>query len=732
MNLLSSDIYSAKWGPKPGEEYMARLNNWVYICAEKNATFMASANIRLYRKGRGKKLSPKSVKSLVAARGKSMYVTDSDEAQEVTNSPGLDLLRTPNDNESGAEATWLRFFAKQGCGNAFQYFTDDQKLTLRPQYMTVIPSRGDRIIWGWRYGRESTAERDIPAEEIGHFMHRPSLRSPFWGDGPTYACYQHSDLMTNALTSEASRWKNDGRSPAVAMLPKEMTPDQVTAAIAEMRKQVRGVKNNGNWLYGQVVDVKVLGFAPKDMEYLAGQQVSERTIWAAFGIPESIIRPNEGALAAAEAAMRFYNETTIWPQLCLDADQLTAIDRKWGLIAENEFYAYDAVTQEDEAAQAAILKTHIDSGVRTLNEARAALGLDPYPDEFTGDTPRIMGIPIAHAPTADAAITKGETPALPGQVAPAGGETVQDTALNGAQSQSLRETAADVAAGKLPVETGIAIARVSNPGVSDEHLEAIFSPLRNFTPKPDPEPAAAKSETPAGKSRRPLHTKDDDDDYKRAKLEAAAKMQADIEGWLKGVAQNVASGSVEITAAQYAQLETIVRTNLAEAYSKAVNIQLPGDMPPMTPDAAIARLQDEGSMIIERITARTTNDLRTVVTNGLQEGKTYKEIADDIEDSGYPEFRARAIARTETANATSMGRMDGMRQAGVTTKTWYLGGNPCAICEFIAAKMVKAGGSIPIDQPFLTAGEFPGVTQNIMYPPAHPNCVCDFAGGSNG
>lgn len=722
MNTTFAELSSAKWGTKPGAEYIARLNNWVYICAEKNATFLSSAKIRLYRQGRGRKLSPKAKYSLALARGKSMHAGD--EATEVENSPGLDILRKPNDFETGADATWLRHFAKQGCGNAFQYFTDDQVFTLRPQFMNVIPARGAELIWGWRYGRETSAEVDIRAEEVGHYKHRPSLRNPYWGDGPTYACFQHADLLSNALVSEAARWKNDGRPPAVAMMPKEMTPDQVIAAIKEMRNQVRGVKNNGNWLYGQLVDVKVLGFAPKDMEYLAGQQVSERTIWAAFGIPESIIRPNEGALAAAAAAMRFYNETTIWPLLCLDADQLTDNHRRWGLIGETEYYEYDAVTQEDEAAQATILQTHVNSGLRTLNEARAAIGLDPYDDEFAGDIPRINGLPISHQPdpaTLTMAVDSAK-PELPGKVDPLpSGEKIQETALNGAQVTALAGLATQVSQGLLPYETAINIARAAFPAIEEATLLKIFGPIKNFTPPKEPDPAP-----PPGAKHR--HTKEKPADP--ALTQFSAKMQAELESWLSQVAGKVADGVVEISAMEYAALEKIVTANMAEAYTMAANAQAGTNF--MVHSQALEAVKQESSLIIERIGQKTQDDIRMAVSNGIEQGKGYAEIARDIEDSGYPTARAQTIAHTETSNALATGRQAGAVEAGMSRKHWSLAGNPCVICESIYAKQSATDG-VPINEPFATAGEFPGVDRDIYLNPAHPNCACavTYSGDTN-
>ena len=67
--------------------------------------------------------------------------------------------------------------------------------------------------------------------------------------------------------------------------------------------------------------------------------------------------------------------------------------------------------------------------------------------------------------------------------AAAGAETVQDTALNGAQVAALADLASQVALGQLPLGTARAIARAAFPAVSDQTLDSIFKPLATFTPE---------------------------------------------------------------------------------------------------------------------------------------------------------------------------------------------------------------------------------------------------------
>jgi hypothetical protein len=113
-------------------------------------------------------------------------------------------------------------------------------------------------------------------------------------------------------------------------------------------------------------------------------------IWAAAGIPESVLRPNEGSLAAAAAGHPGYMRNAITPRLCLDADDLTnkLLPKFQG--TDGWFFAYDDVVPEDRAAKNAEMVSFAGSGFMTIDEVRAELGKEPLPNGL-GSVPRING-----------------------------------------------------------------------------------------------------------------------------------------------------------------------------------------------------------------------------------------------------------------------------------------------------------------------------------------------------
>lgn len=68
------------------------------------------------------------------------------------------------------------------------------------------------------------------------------------------------------------------------------------------------------------------------------------------------------------------------------------------------------------------------------------------------------------------------------------GQTVADSAMNGAQVASLVEIAVQAASKGLPIETAKQIAAAAFPAIDPQELDAIFKPLFSFTPAAPPAP----------------------------------------------------------------------------------------------------------------------------------------------------------------------------------------------------------------------------------------------------
>lgn len=99
----------------------------------------------------------------------------------------------------------------------------------------------------------------------------------------------------------------------------------------------------------------------------------------------------------------------------------------------------------------------------------------------------------------DAEEGDGQQPAADGQPAAAPGEVVADTALNGAQVQSLVSIVSQVAQGQIPVASAEPIIRASFPAIAEKVIQSIVSPLKTFEPaKDEPPPLTNRTAPDAG------------------------------------------------------------------------------------------------------------------------------------------------------------------------------------------------------------------------------------------
>jgi SPP1 gp7 family putative phage head morphogenesis protein len=126
-------------------------------------------------------------------------------------------------------------------------------------------------------------------------------------------------------------------------------------------------------------------------------------------------------------------------------------------------------------------------------------------------------------------------------------------------------------------------------------------------------------------------------------------------------------------------------------------------------------LQDYGIQTIKSVAQTKLNQLANTLADGFSKGNSADELAKDIEPILSAPQRARMIAITELARATTQAAVAEYREAGFEGKSWSVTGIPpdnrvCPRCK-------KNGeqGAIPMSQTFESGDEFT---------PGHPECRC--------
>lgn len=119
----------------------------------------------------------------------------------------------------------------------------------------------------------------------------------------------------------------------------------------------------------------------------------------------------------------------------------------------------------------------------------------------------------------------------------------------------------------------------------------------------------------------------------------------------------------------------------------------------------LTALLAQAEITVRSIAATQLDRMCDTIAAGLANGDAMTTVADALAPIMDDPSRALMVARTETARAAQAATMDAYQANGVTQWTWLVGGDPCPVCDALAA-----GG--PYD-----VGDGPDL-------PQHPNCRC--------
>lgn len=194
-------------------------------------------------------------------------------------------------------------------------------------------------------------------------------------------------------------------------------------------------------------------------------------------------------------------------------------------------------------------------------------------------------------------------------------------------------------------------------------------------------------------------------------LEKAAKKTTSVEKDLYEAAlplyEKVVKSGVRAAALQIdvpvEETFTLVNEHAADwAASQAAQLVgmkiVDGDLVP-NPDAAYS------------LTETTREFIRGDVTVAMEEGWSTDELAKALEENyGFSATRAEVIARTETASADVQGNLIVYKESGISKKKWLASPDCCDDCQELD------GEEVGIDE------DFKDGTQG---PPLHPQCRCD-------
>ena len=373
--------------PNNVKSLLKAYRNWVYICANKNATEVSKQPLRLYvakTDAERKCLQPTKPVSKTVERylNKNHYnsMRKAVVVEEVVEHPFLTLMKNPNTYYNQADFLFLTQIFKELSGDSYWYnnpnaFGQPKELwNLYPDQMKVVPGKVDYVD-GWIYNREDGEQIHIKNELITHFLF-PNPNDKFYGASPVMAVASSYNIRENADTYENALFTNMGRLEGYFTTKESIHDDSFDRMKKEIDKNWVGAKNAGKSpLLDNGLMYQAVSQSPRDLSYVELRKNTREEIAAAFGVPLSKIITENVNKSNSETGSHDYEADTILPRLVSLAEEIN--ERILPLYSDNIFCAFDNPVREDQKITIDRNVKYVTSGIYTRNEVRHEEGKIP-------------------------------------------------------------------------------------------------------------------------------------------------------------------------------------------------------------------------------------------------------------------------------------------------------------------------------------------------------------------
>jgi HK97 family phage portal protein len=387
------------------------LSGYVYAAVMMNARSIAAQPIRLYasvesrgHKGWAYKPASKSVQRYLKGDGRMrpaksamLSANTGGDVVEIYDHPILDLLNRVSPFMDGYNFSVLRKTFLQVSGNEYLHpimgpMGYPVEIWVMPsQHVKILPTRDERMIEGYEYGVPPSQTKFAPDEVLHNLI--PSPTDPLYGKGWVSSAAPAAGLLQAMDGYEKHLFENQARPDWGIFIKEHLTETQWNRMISYLDANLRGNRNAGRpYIFEGGSDARPLQFSPRDLSFGEGEERKVEVIAAVSGVPVTLLKANDPNLASAQVGFASYMRDTIHPYLVADAEFLNQqLLPLFGSMADGLFLAYDNPVQEDEERISRVLLSEVAGGVRSINEARSELGLDPAED---GDELRVNGVPL--------------------------------------------------------------------------------------------------------------------------------------------------------------------------------------------------------------------------------------------------------------------------------------------------------------------------------------------------
>lgn len=543
----------------------------------------------------------------------------------------------------------------------------------------------------------------------------PALVVPFRNFNPNNNFEGMSTLEAVRIAAETDEYaktynrnwfKNSARPDIVLKFDSDLSKDQKEKLKQEWKDRYAGVNNTGKMLIapkGMTVDVISQNHA--DMEYIEQRKFSREEILGIFRVPKTILGLTEEVnRAAAEAALYAFVAFTMMPKYRRNVNSLNEFYLPMFKNSEGLEFEFTNLPPEDPQALMAEIVEGISGGVYTINDGRRKKGL---PEIEGGDT---LFLPFGLT-------AFGSPAATPKRVIAPAKKMIDGFITKAADefSKALKETIAN------PKENPIPEMQIEKP--NKVKLDQVFEEKGIDRGK-----ATDDLLKPFEKKFKEASQKLFDEQKMRAtiavrkikSLHDAINKKTKIK-W-KGADILNADGEIKLTIDLFMPLfKDLIATAGAEA------LKYIGSATDFDTEKAADFIKKNTTRFAKEVTAKTAQDLRTLIAAGVDQGESINELTGRVQNYvGFSESRSETIARTETIRGGAEADVEAWDQSGlVKSMIWYtaLDERVDDFCALLHGTEVDLGSEFMDQDQLLELGVEP-YGGGLNTPPAHPNCRC--------
>ncbi len=350
--------------------------SWIYTGIFTIATTIAGLGLQLWQKDK--------------ATGK---------LTEIINHPVLDLIRKPNPDESGfelieglliyLETTGMGYFevVKERVGSISKPI---ELYNLRPSRVTPVPAKDGSGINHWIYQVKKRSKKiKFDKDDIVPFKYFNPLKE-WLGQSPLEAALDDIILDKQMIQWNIDFFKHGGAVEGVLETEQILTFRDMETLTSMWKDFVAGNGRTTPVLTKGLV-YHPLGANPKDVEFIIGRKTNSIALLGALGVPPIKVGILENAkYDNYKLQEEAFHRGTVLPKLRkLESSYNCSLLPMFADLVSTDttefFLKYDAdhLLAEDEDRLTRRMKIQISHGIRSPNEARKLLGLDPYPEGET-------------------------------------------------------------------------------------------------------------------------------------------------------------------------------------------------------------------------------------------------------------------------------------------------------------------------------------------------------------